>query len=137
MANAAILLALLWMFVAAGCGGNGGGGGEDANGELINPGLPAINLIAPNTTGAGEVPAFEWAAVNGADHYRLVVLDGNSNILWAWYGYETKVNLGGQPGDRPEGVGGPVIDQGSSWSVIAFDINGKSMATSEIRSVSP
>jgi hypothetical protein len=67
----------------------------------------------------------------------LVVLDGNGELLWAWNGPGTKVNLGGLPGERPEGVSGPVISQGSSWSVIAFDESGKTLATSDIRSVSP
>lgn len=130
-------MTLLLTLVAAGCGGNGGDGGEEATGELIAPGLPEIKLTAPATTGAGEVPTFEWEVVDGAARYRLVVLDGNGDILWAWNGSETKVNLGGLPGERPEGVSGPIISAGSSWSVIALDDNGKTIATSSSRFVSP
>jgi hypothetical protein len=66
-----------------------------------------------------------------------VVIDGNGAMLWAWNGPETRVNLGGYPDKRPEGVSGPEITAGSSWSVSAFDQAGKPLAVSEIRPVSP
>lgn len=137
---AVALFTALLLMLAAGCGGgNGGngGGGEDQKGELIAAGLPEITLVGPATAGAGEVPAFEWEPVDSAARYRLVVLDGKGGILWARMGPETKVNLGGLPGERPAGVSGPVIDAGSSWSVVALDAGNKTIATSVIRPVSP
>lgn len=124
------------LILATGCGGNGGGATEGSQ-DLISPGLPAIELVAPATTGAGEVPTFEWNAVDGAVSYRLVIVDGGRNVLWAWTGPDTNVNLGGLPYERPEGEGGPVLTSGSSWSVVALDASGKPLATSSIRSVSP
>lgn len=137
-ALAALLLGLLPV-VIAGCGesGNGGGGGGEASGTPIDAGLPKIELTAPDTAGAGEVPGFAWESADGAVSYRLVVLDGSGALLWAWTGADTRVNLGGLPGERPEGVGGPVITAGSSWSVVAFDGSGKAVAVSDIRPVSP
>lgn len=134
-----LLLILVLLLSAGGCGSsdNGNGGGEEASGTPIDAGLPAIKLIAPATTGVGEVPMFEWESVSGADRYRLVVIDGNGAMLWAWNGPETRVNLGGYPDKRPEGVSGPVITAGSTWSVSAFDQAGKPLAVSELRSVSP
>ncbi|MCL4473663.1 MAG: hypothetical protein M1539_04235 [Actinobacteria bacterium] len=135
MKRLGILAVLAVLILAAGCG-SVEAGGESSN-ELISPGLPAIELVAPAVTGAGEVPAFEWKPVDGAVSYRLVILDGGGNVLWAWTGPDTKVNLGGLQFERPEGVGGPVLTSGSSWSVVAFDANGNPVATSNIRSVSP
>ena len=138
LALATLVAALLGILFVAGCGSSAGAGAAGGTADApIDASLPAINLTAPGLTGAGEVPTFEWEAVSGAARYRLVVLNGSGAPLWAWNGTETRVNLGGLPGDRPEGVSGPVIDTGSSWSVAAFDANGKTLATSAIRSVSP
>lgn len=136
-ATAAAALWLALLLPAAGCGSSGNGDGEEASGTPIEAGLPAIELLVPGTSGAGEVPGFEWAPVDGAARYRLVVLDGSGKMLWAWNGADTKVNLGGLPEARPEGVGGPLINAGSSWSVIAFDASGNAIAASNIRAVSP
>lgn len=136
------LLALMALLTAVaiwtGCGGSdSAANGEGAGGEAIDAGLPGIELVAPAETGAGEVPTFEWEAVDGAARYRLVVLDGSGAMLWAWNGAETKVNLGGVSDDRPEGAAGPVIDAGSTWSVVAFDADGNPLAASSLRPVSP
>ncbi len=114
-------------------------GGEDGNAvaEPMEAGLPQIGLLAPAATGAGEVPAFEWEAVPDAALYRLVVSDPDGEVLWAWSGTETKVNLGGLPEERPADVAGPVITPGSTWSVVAFSGSGDPLAASDIRSVSP
>jgi len=130
---------LLASLLTAGCGSSSdsaGGGGSSA-GSPIDAGLPTINLTAPANSGAGEVPSFEWEPVTGADRYRLVVLDGNGAMLWAWNGPETRVNLGGLAEQRPEGVSGPVITPGSTWSVTAFNPAGQPLAVSDLRPVSP
>lgn len=132
---ATVLIALTLSLLAPGCGSDSGG--DEGGGTPIDAGLPAVELLAPGATGAGEVPAFEWQAVEGAARYRLVVIDGNGEPLWAWNGAETKVNLGGLPGERPEAESGPVITPGSIWSVAAFDAEGNALAISELRPVSP
>lgn len=136
-ATAASLIVLLTALLASGCGASENGGGDGAVGTPIDAGLPVITLVAPDTSGAGEVPAFEWEAVDGAARYRLVVLGGSGEPLWSWNGAETKVNLGGLPGERPEGVSGPVIAADSTWSVVAFDAEGNALAVSNLRPVSP
>ncbi|MHB0915526.1 MAG: hypothetical protein ACYC4M_07585 [Thermoleophilia bacterium] len=132
----AVMLTLSAVLLAAsgGCGSSETGGGE---GAAIDAGLPGINLVSPDVSGAGEVPAFEWEAIEGADRYRLVVLDGGGAMLWAWNGADTRVNLGGVPDERPEQTPGPVITDGSQWSVVAFDAEGTPLAVSELRPVSP
>ncbi len=133
----ALVALIVLSALVAGCGSSENGGGEKAAGNPIDAGLPKVNLIAPATTGAGEVPTFEWEPVDAAGRYRLVVLDGSGAMLWAWNGPETRVNLGGYPEKRPEDVSGPVITSGSTWSVTAFDQSGKPLAVSDLRPVSP
>lgn len=121
-------------------GSNGGAGstGGTVGSPIAAPGLKAsVELTGPPTEGAGEVPTFEWKAAEGAASYRLVVLDPNGGPIWAWEGSETTVNLGGLPAERPVGEGGPVIVQGSSWSVAALDAGGHVVAVSVFRPVSP
>lgn len=137
LATATALFLLLAAVLVTGCGSSENDGQEGSTGTPIDAGLPALTLIAPETTGAGEVPSFEWEAVDGAARYRLVVLDGSGEPLWSWNGAETKVNLGGLPGERPEGVSGPVIAADSTWSVVAFDAEGNAIAASNLRPVSP
>ena len=135
----ALLLALLLSFtVIPGCGGDSGtSGSAEVAGTPIEAGLPGLTLLKPAASGAGEVPSFEWTAVEGAATYRLVVLDADSKPVWSWEGKETTVNLGGLPGERPADISGPVITPGSSWSVAAFGADGKPVAVSVIRPVSP
>ncbi|MBU2602616.1 MAG: hypothetical protein KKA32_10705 [Actinobacteria bacterium] len=110
---------------------------EETPGTPIDAGLAPIELTGPATSGAGEVPTFEWEAVDGAARYRLVVLDGDGEPLWAWNGAETSVNLGGLPEERPADISGPIITPGSSWSVAAFAADGSPLAVSVLRPVGP
>jgi hypothetical protein len=125
----------------AACTGGGGGGtgdqGEAQQGtEIVAPGVEAVELVAPEEEGAGEVPTFEWEPVDGASSYRLVVIDADGNATWAWEGPETSTTLGGVLAQPPE-AGGPVITPGSSWSVPALDRDGHALAVSPLRPVSP
>ena len=140
-------LLTLGLIVAVGAGGavalflrTGivGGGDEGEEGPRIDaPGIEAdVVLVAPPEESAGEVPTFSWEPVEGATRYRLGVLDATGRLVWAWEGPETTVALGGVEGRAPE-EGGPVIGPGSTWSVIAYDNRGLTVAVSEIRSVSP
>lgn len=103
------------VMLAAGCSGGGASapfrsGGPDG--------------ASPVEAEVGSVPTFEWAPIDGAALYRLAVL-GSEGPIWAWEGPETTVNLGGLVGDRPEGMAGPVVLAGTSWSVAAFDEAGR------------
>lgn len=137
-------LTLAGLVILGGCTGSGAGDGGRAGdggsvGEPIEaPGIeePALVLVAPPEEGAGEVPTFEWEAVEAAAAYRLVVLNADGDATWAWEGPETSVTLGGVSDRSPE-AGGPVITPGSSWSVAALDADGHALAASPIRPVSP
>lgn len=111
MKRVAVLVAVL--VVAGACGS-----------EAAPPtGEAGLSLLGPLEAEVGTVPRFEWTEVDGAAKYRLVVL-GSDGPIWAWEGGDTAVNLGGLTGDRPELMPGPVIEAGTSWSVVAFDASG-------------
>jgi hypothetical protein len=110
-----------------------GGGGE----KLDAPGVEGeIVLISPPGDGAGLTPTFRWEPVQGASTYRLAIQDPQGTGVWAWQGEETSIVMGGDPG-RPENEAGPVVTEGSRWSVVALDADGKVVAVSELREVSP
>jgi hypothetical protein len=119
-------------------GDDTGSGDQDGGGARLDaPGVEAgVELVAPPKTGAGEVPTFEWRAVEGAAAYRLAVLNADGDVVWVWEGEETSIALGGVA-DRPEGSYGPVLTPGSTWSVVALDPTGAVVAVSEVRPVSP
>jgi len=126
----------------AGCSGGGGreGGGKgpaQPGTSLQAPVQTKVDLLAPPVEGAGEVPEFRWNAVPRAAVYRLAVLGSDGDPIWAWEGTDTSVTLGGVPGERERGEGGPVIVEGSSWSVAAFDAKGAVVAVSVRRPVAP
>lgn len=50
---------------------------------------------------------------------------------------DTEVWPGGLPFERPPGVWGPVIVDGSCWSVVALDHAGHAIAVSDFLAVSP
>ena len=133
--------AVLLSLPVAGCGGDEGSGtGEDGDavgGTPIETGLPEVRLLKPGATGAGEIPAFEWEPVDGAKTYRLVLVDAGSKPVWSWEGEATSVKLGGLSVERPADVSGPIITPNSVWSVSAFDSDGKPVAVSVLRPVSP
>ena len=141
------VLVLVVLALAACTSGDGDGdtsGGPGAGAPEGSP-VPAIDapgvegrvaLLAPPEVGAEEVPEFEWEAVPAAATYRLAVHDEGGDVLWAWEGEATSVALGGVA-DRPEGEPGPVLEGPASWSVVAVDPEGRVVAVSAIRPVSP
>ncbi len=115
----------------------GGGGSTESSSAISAPGVDSVvELRGPAETGAGSIPTFEWSAVDGAGAYRLVVKDAQGNATWAWEGTDTAIALGAVP-DREEGDGGPILTEGSFWSVVALDGEGHVVAVSELRPVSP
>jgi len=129
-------------------GGSSGGGADDGSSSegatsstlgspIVAPGVDAmVRLLGPAEAGAGAIPTFDWASVEGADGYRLVVRGADGSATWAWEGGGTSIVLGAVP-DREVGDGGPVLTTGSSWSVVALDGDGHALAVSELRPVSP
>ncbi len=150
--RAAVLLAVT-LALAACTGGTDGGSSGDGGGDrpssegatssstlgspIDAPGLDAtVRLLGPAEAGAGPIPTFEWASVEGADGYRLVVRGADGNATWAWEGGGTSIVLGAVP-EREAGDGGPILTAGSSWSVVALDGDGHAIAVSELRPASP
>jgi hypothetical protein len=138
-----------WLALIAGCASQGGPStsmtiepamtaseGPVAAGTLLIGGVEPLEVLGPPETGAGPVPVFSWSPVEGATLYDLVVV-GPDGPIWAWQGEETELALGGLPFERPEGLGGPVLETGSCWSVVALDGNGHVIAASPLLSVSP
>jgi len=105
-------------------------------GTPIFEGLSQLALRGPASSNAGAAPQFAWEAVDGAATYEVAVTGPNGPI-WAWSGNETAVWLGGLPFERPPGVGGPILEASSCWSVVARDSEGHAVAISPLVSVSP
>jgi hypothetical protein len=106
------------------------------SGTRLVEGMDRVDVVGPPHEGAGDVPLFAWTPFAGAAQYDLVVL-GPEGPIWAWRGAETEVWLGGLPFERPPGVWGPVIVDGSCWSVVALDDAGHAIAVSDFLAVSP
>jgi hypothetical protein len=143
--NRPILAGLL--VIATACGGGTAAPSDDATtaasqdsaaprGQALIEGLPAITVLGPSESGAGEAPLFRWDPVAGAARYSLAVL-GPEGPLWAWQGEATEVFLGGLPFERPPGWAGPVIVPGTCWSVVGLDAAGHVVAVSEFLPVAP
>lgn len=96
-------------------------------------GLPAMDLIAP-ASGGGPRPELAWEPVEGADEYSLTIYREDDVAYWAWTGPETSVRVG-----RTEdlSVGGPRIEAGMTWTVLAFDADGQVIAQSGERPIAP
>jgi len=115
---------------------NSGASGVVPTGLPLVEGIPAITVLGPSESDAGEVPLFIWEPVAGASRYTVAVL-GPDEPFWAWQGEETQIYLGGLPFERPPGWAGPVILPGSCWSVMARGADGHIIAASEFLPVSP
>ncbi len=100
---------------------------------------PGIANIQPLTeiTGAGEKPLFMWESVSGASRYQLIVFDEEGDPYWAWEGTKTQIYMGGTDTPPPNDSSGPSIDTGYTWAVVAYGSDGKVLAASEVRSISP
>lgn len=96
--------------------------------------LGAMTLTTPES-GGGERPVLAWEPVDGADHYAVVVLDPDGQPYWGWRTADTVVRVG--VGDRAEGVPGPRVADGMTWSVVAHGADGIPVAASARRPIEP
>lgn len=113
--------------------------GANVEGESYLPdiiGLPGITLLTP-TENAGVKPLFEWSPVEGADWYSLVLTNSEGKNYWAWMGSKTSIYLGGTTTQPDDNAAGPILQPGMTWAVIAYDADGKILAASHIRPISP
>jgi len=98
--------------------------------------LPEVELLTP-TENAGKRPLFEWSSVPDAAWYSLVLKNGDGKPYWAWMGTQTRIYLGGSENQPPEESAGPVLSDGMRWAVVAYDKEGKPIASSRLRQISP
>lgn len=142
-----IFVAVVMLSVLA-CGLPVGGSGNPSN-EPTNPAnsvqsTPFISApsmanikLLTDVKGGGEKPLFAWNTVSGASRYQLIVFDNGGDAYWAWEGTKTQVYMGGTDTQPPSDSSGPSIGVGYSWTVVAYGSNGKVLATSEVRPISP
>lgn len=111
---------------------------EESQGEPFITASDLANLqLITNTQGVGEKPLFQWEAAPTASYYQLVVFDDGGKPYWAWEGKTTQIYLGGTVVQPPADSSGPIIAQGYSWTVVAFDIQDRMVAASAVRAISP
>ena len=100
------------------------------------PGVANLKLLT-DLKGAGEKPLLKWEAVTGASRYQLIVFDEAGEPYWAWEGTATQIYLGGTDTQPPADSSGPSIEAGYMWAVVAYGSDGKVLAASETKSISP
>lgn len=126
-----------------------GADGEDADdqaaaGEVAGPatevaaaldlGLPGITLLTP-AAGEGPRPVLRWEPVPGADSYLVILRDGvEAAASWVWRGSDTQVRVGYV---TDPGFGGPELQPGMVWSVLALDDRDLPVAQSGERPIAP
>lgn len=96
-------------------------------------GVAAMELTTPASE-VGARPELTWEPVEGAQEYRLTLYREDDVAYWAWTGAETAVRVG-----RTEdlSVGGPRIEAGMTWTVMALDGAGELIAQSGERPIEP
>ncbi len=95
--------------------------------------LEGVGSIAVETTD-GDRPRFSWDEVNGAVEYSLVVATTGGDVVWAWRGRDTSVDLGA---GLIEGNEGPRISTDSVIDVFALAADGTIVAASGPVPISP
>lgn len=105
-------------------------------GDPLFAGLDDTVALVTDTSGGGERPLLEWESVDGADHYSLYLYGPSGDVYWSWTGHDTAVHVGGEP-RLDDGVPGPSVADGMSWSVLAHDAAGLPLAVSEQRAIAP
>ena len=103
---------------------------------ISTPGLANIKLFT-DVEGAGGKPLFLWESITEANRYQLIVFDEAGEPYWAWEGTKTQIYMGGTDAQPPDDSSGPSIDTGYTWAVVAYGSDGKLLAASGVRPISP
>jgi len=98
-------------------------------------GVGTIEQLTP-ISGGGTRPLLEWAPVDGADRYFVLVSAPSGVIYWGWRTSDTSVPVGGYP-QLNEGAAGPAVSEGMTWTVTAVDADGRIIAVSPHRPIAP
>lgn len=111
---------------------------DEPQGEpfITGPNIATLKLLT-ETQGIGEKPLLIWDAAENAGYYQLVVFDEAGKPYWTWEGSATQIYLGGTDSQPPADSSGPVISNGYSWAVVAYNAKDQVIASSAVRSISP
>jgi hypothetical protein len=100
------------------------------------PGVALLKLLT-DIEAVGEKPLLKWENVTGASRYQLIVFNEAGEPYWAWEGTNTQIYMGGTEAQPPEDSSGPSIGAGYTWAVVAYGSDGRLLAASEVRPISP
>lgn len=103
---------------------------------LAAPGLTTVKLLT-DIEAVGGKPLFQWEAIPAADRYQLIVFDEAGDPYWAWEGTQAQIYMGGTQSQPPADSLGPSIGSGYTWAVVAYGSDGRLLAASEVRKISP
>jgi hypothetical protein len=103
---------------------------------LLFPDMITMENIMP-LQGVGLRPRFEWQTINGAAHYGIIILDPKGSPYWGWRGEKPWVYLGGIDEPLPEINEGPILIDGMSWRIVAYDANEVPIATGGPWAIAP
>jgi hypothetical protein len=84
------------------------------------PGMVEMQNLVPES-GLGGRPRLEWQEIAGATSYGIVIFEPDGTPYWAWQRELTWVYVAGIDEALPEQYEGPVITEGMSWYVVAYD----------------
>ena len=140
--NISVIVIFVLGAMVAGCSSPGGTSGvgvsDGKQGEPFAPfsGLDTIELLT-STSGVGQKPNFEWSAVDGAASYTLFLNFSDGQPYWTWIGEANSIYLGGYDSPPPADAAGPILLDGMSWAIIAFNAEGNVIASSILQPISP
>ena len=102
-------------------------------GPPVTSPLADVEPITVEAT-TGDRPLFSWTPVDGAREYTLVVATTGGDVIWAWRGRDTQVDLGAGliAGDE-----GPRLTTESVIDVLALAADGTIIAASGPVPLSP
>jgi hypothetical protein len=106
------------------------------NTMLLFPGIIAMENLMP-LEGVGLRPRFEWQTIDDAEHYGIIVFDPDGTPYWAWRGETPWVYLGGIDEPLPEINEGPILIDGMSWRIVAYDADEVPIATGGPWAIAP
>lgn len=88
--------------------------------------LGSVELVDPAPS--GRHPVLAWHPVDGADRYRVIVLDADGAPYWGWLGSQTAVTFGGA--ESGQGLVAAVFEP-LTWTVTAVGADGRVLAVSD------
>jgi hypothetical protein len=103
---------------------------------LLFPDMLLMENLMP-TQGVGERPRFEWQSIDGASYYGIVIYTPDDTPYWAWRGREPWVYLGGIEEALPDINEGPILIEGMTWRIVAYNEQDVPIATGGPWAIAP